>query len=247
MNDARLHDRFRPDRLDRVRQPFQSVAHDEEHIPHAPVLQIDQDTHPKLRALTAGAGPQAQNVLAAVHRDPDGRVDRPVRDLTLADLDDDGVNEHGHVDAVEWPRRPVVHLRDDFVGDPRDRLFRHRRPVNLREMRGDLPGGHAFRIQRQHDLVNLGQPALPLLYDLRFERALSIPWHINAHLTGGVRDHRLALGHHRRRSGLLGRHLPPVTVGLPPWTNNVRCHHSRCPSRRTLARRVGPETPLLAQ
>ncbi len=149
MNDARLHDRFRPDRLDRVRQPFQSVAHDEEHIPHAPVLQIDQDTHPKLRALTAGAGPQAQNVLAAVHRDPDGRVDRPVRDLTLADLDDDGVNEHGHVDAVEWPRRPVVHLRDDFVGDPRDRLFRHRRPVNLREMRGDLPGGHAFRIQRQ--------------------------------------------------------------------------------------------------
>ena len=31
------------------------------------------------------------------------------------------------------------------------------------------------------------------------------------------------------------------------WTHKVRCHHSQCPSRRTSARRVGPETPILKQ
>src|SRR3954465_9589951 len=34
------------------------------------------------------------------------------------------------------------------------------------------PSRHPFRIQRQHDLVDLGQPALPLLHDLRLERSL---------------------------------------------------------------------------
>jgi hypothetical protein len=41
-------------------------------------------------------------------------------------------------------------------------------------VRADLPGGQALGIQRQHDLIDPGQPPLPLLDDLRLERALPV-------------------------------------------------------------------------
>lgn len=53
--------------------------------------------------------------------------------------------------------------------------------------------------------------------------------------------------HHRRRSGLLRRQLPPLIITALPWTHDLRCHHSQCPSRRTSTRRVGPKTPSAAQ
>src|SRR4051795_3994046 len=40
VDDARLHHRLGEDRLDRVREPFQSVADDEEHIGYAAILQL---------------------------------------------------------------------------------------------------------------------------------------------------------------------------------------------------------------
>ena len=74
-------------------------------------------------------------------------------------------------------------------------------------MRRDLPGRQPFRIQRQHDLVDLSQPALPLLHDLRLERPFPIPRHLDLHLAGRVRDHRLrpgAVAHVRRLPARLG-------------------------------------------
>lgn len=37
-------------------------------------------------------------------------------------------------------------------------------------MGADLAGGQSFGVQRQHDLIDPGQPALPFLDDLRLER-----------------------------------------------------------------------------
>jgi hypothetical protein len=56
------------------------------------VLQIDQHAHPELGALTTDAHPQPQDVLVAVHGDPDRGVDGPVGDLTVADLDVDRID-----------------------------------------------------------------------------------------------------------------------------------------------------------
>ena len=55
--------------------------------------------------------------------DPDRRVDGPVGDLPVADLDDDRVDEHRRVDLVQRPRLPGLHLLDHPVGDPADGLL----------------------------------------------------------------------------------------------------------------------------
>jgi hypothetical protein len=58
-------------------------------------------------------------------------------------------------------------------------------------MRGNLAPGQPVRVQRQHDLVDIGQPPLSFLDDLRLERAFPIPWHVDDDLAGGIGDHRL--------------------------------------------------------
>jgi hypothetical protein len=96
-----------------------------------------------------------------------------------------------HVDSAQRSGRPFLHFGNDLLGDPRDRLLGHRRPVNLREMRRDLPGGQTFRIQRQHNLIHISESPLPFLHDLRRKRSLPVPGNINAYLPDGIRDHRL--------------------------------------------------------
>jgi hypothetical protein len=86
VNDAGLGNGLRPDIGDDVGKTFETVADEEEHVPDATVLQVDQHAHPELRALTAGAHPQTQYFLAAVHGDPEGGVDGSVGDLAVADF-----------------------------------------------------------------------------------------------------------------------------------------------------------------
>ena len=86
---------------DRLGQPFQPVADQEEHIPHAAVLQVGEHAHPEPGALAAGAGPQAQHVLAAVCGDAYGGVDGPVGHLPVPDLDHDGVDEDRHIHRIQ--------------------------------------------------------------------------------------------------------------------------------------------------
>jgi len=57
-------------------------------------------------------------------------------------------------------------------------------------MRRDVAGGQPAGIQRQHNLINAGQPALPLGHDHRLEAAVAIPRHFDRDLTG-VGQHRL--------------------------------------------------------
>jgi hypothetical protein len=92
---------------------------------------------------------------------------------------------------IQRPALPGLHLLDHLAGDPRDGLLAHRRAVDLGEVRGDLPGGQALGIQRQDDLVDPGQPPLPLLHDLRLERPGPVPRHVDLHLAGRLGQHRL--------------------------------------------------------
>ena len=100
--------------------PSQTTKND---VLHAAVAQVGEHAHPELRALTAGAGPQPEDVALAGQADPDRGVERPVGDLPVADLDHDRVDEDRRVDLIQRPGRPVVHLLDHLVGDPADRLL----------------------------------------------------------------------------------------------------------------------------
>ena len=46
----------------------------------------------------------------------------------------------------------------------------------------------------EHDLIDPGQPALPLLHDHRLEGAVPVPGHLDLDLPGGLGQHRLGPG-----------------------------------------------------
>jgi hypothetical protein len=106
----------------------------------------------------------------------------------------DRVDEDRGVDLVQGPGGPGLHLLDHLVGDPRDRLPRDARAVDLLEVRRDLPGRQPAGIQREHDLVDLTQPALSLLHDDRFEGALAVPGDLELDLPGRMGQYRLRPG-----------------------------------------------------
>ena len=81
-----------------------------------------------------------------------------------------------------------------FVGDPADRFLADRGAVDFGEVRADLPAGQPLRIQGQDDLIDPGQPALPLLHDLRLERSVPVAGYLDLHVPGGLGQHRLRSG-----------------------------------------------------
>ena len=78
-----------------------AIADHEESVLDAAVAQVGQHTHPELRALTAGAGPQPQHVLLPGQADPDRRIDGPIGDLAVTVLDHDRVDEDRRVDLLQ--------------------------------------------------------------------------------------------------------------------------------------------------
>ena len=62
-----------------------------------------------------GPGPEAEDVFLAGQRDADRRIDRPVGDLAVTDLDHDCIDEDRRIHLVQRPVLPLVHLFDDFV------------------------------------------------------------------------------------------------------------------------------------
>ena len=94
---------------------------------------------------------------------------------------------------------PFGHLLDHLVGDPADRVLADLRAVDLGEVRRDLTGRQPAGSQRQHDLVDPVQAALPLTHDHRVERAVPVP--------GDLDLHRTDLGQHSLRPGAVPRVL----------------------------------------
>src|SRR5215211_683720 len=101
MDDAGLDGGELPDAVDGVGQALQSVTDGDAHVGHATVLQLGEDLQPKLRALTAVAEPQSENVAFPVNRDPDDDVDRLVAHLAVAHFDHDGVDKDDRVDLAD--------------------------------------------------------------------------------------------------------------------------------------------------
>jgi hypothetical protein len=56
-------------------------------------------------------------------------------------------------------------------------------------MRRDVAGGQTAGIQRQNDLIDAGQPPLPLGHDHRLEAAVAVPRYLHGDLTR-VGQHR---------------------------------------------------------
>jgi hypothetical protein len=148
---------------------------------------------PVLGSLASVADPEAEHITRPIDGDTDDGVDGPVGDLAVADLDVDHVDEHDWVDAVQRPVLPGGHLFEHPVGDPRDRVPRDLCAIDVGEVRGDLARRQPLRRERDHQLFDACQPALPLLHDLRLERAVPVPGHGDVHLAD--------LGQHRLRPG----------------------------------------------
>ena len=96
--------------------------------------------------------------------------------------------------VVSATPRPIVHLLDHLVGDPANRLLGDRRPVDLGEVRRDLPGRQTLGVQREHHLIDPGQPPLALLDDLGFKRRGLVPRHVDLNGACGLGQHRLGPG-----------------------------------------------------
>gem|GEM_PF-3764028 len=189
MDDACLHRRQLPGRVDRVREALQPVADHDAHVLDPTVLDLGEHAEPELRTLTAIAGQDAENVTFPSRGDADSDIERLVTDLPVTDLHHDRVDEHDRVDPIQRPVLPFGHLLDHLVGDLRDRVLAHRGAVDVIEVRCDLTGGQPTGSQREDDLVDPVQPTLPFAHDLGLKRPLTIPRHVDLHGTD--------LGEHR--------------------------------------------------
>jgi hypothetical protein len=99
MQHTRLDQRRRPCRRDRLRQAFETVAHDDANVLDATILDLGQHLQPVFGALTTSPDPQPEDVAFTVNSDADRHVDRPVGDLPVTDLDVHCVYEDHRIQA----------------------------------------------------------------------------------------------------------------------------------------------------
>lgn len=128
-----------PHRADGVGEALEAVTHHDQHVETASVADLGEDLGPELGAFAAVAGPQTQDVAFAVDGDRDRGVDRPVRDLPIADLHVDRVDEHHRIHPIQRPRLPLGELADEITVLDRD-PFREFSPLR--------PAGSCFAYPR---------------------------------------------------------------------------------------------------
>ena len=116
-----------------------------------------------------------EHVAFAVEVDADRDINGPVRDVSVADLHVDRIDQDHRIDPLERPRSPGIEFVDDLVGDLRDQLFRHLGGIDFREVGLDFTGRQAFGIEADDRLVEALDPAGVLRDDLRLERSGPIP------------------------------------------------------------------------
>ena len=139
VHDARLHRRPGEHGLDRLGEPFEPVDAADQDVLDAALLEIGEDLHPELRALV-GLEPHPEDLALAVDRDRHRQVARlALHAAAVADLQHERVEEHDRVDVIQralLPRAGVVHHR---VGDLRDQIAADLHPVDLLQVRLDIP------------------------------------------------------------------------------------------------------------
>ena len=69
--------------------------------------------------------------------------------------------------------------------------MRHRGAVDVGEMAEISPVVNPLAYRREHDLVDVAEPALPLAHELRLEGAVAVPRHLDLDRAAAVGEHRL--------------------------------------------------------
>ena len=65
---------------------------------------------------------EPEHVALAVGSDPQRDIHRPVRDVALADLEHDRIDQDHRIDRVQRPGLPQLQVGQDLVGDLGDQL-----------------------------------------------------------------------------------------------------------------------------
>lgn len=110
-HDAGLDHRQGPDGSDGLGQALEPVADRDSDVLDAAVFDFGQHREPELCPFAAVFCPQPEDIPATIDAGAERDVDRPVRDLPVADLDADSIDEHHRVDPVQGPVLPFGHLR----------------------------------------------------------------------------------------------------------------------------------------
>ena len=181
VHDAGLDGGLGEDRLDRLGEALEPVDAADQDVLDAALLEVGQDLHPEFRALGL-LEPHAEHVAVAVDGDPERQVagaalHRPV----LADLQHQRVEEDHRVDVLQRPLRPRADVVHDRVGDLADQLAADLHPVDLLQVRLDVPRRQATRVQREDLVVEPHEPPLALADDLRLEAAVAIAGGVDRH------------------------------------------------------------------
>jgi hypothetical protein len=181
---AGLHDRVRPDGGDRLGQPGESVADDDEDVLHAAGAKLVHHPQPEFGALDC-LHPDAQDLLLAVGVDPDGQMRGLVAHrAVVSDLADHRVQEDHRPDPVQRSGLPLGDLLEHRVGDRGDQVRADGHVVDLGQMGLDVAHRHAAGVEADHQRVNAVAAAGALGHDLRVEGAGPIPGHLQVHVPG---------------------------------------------------------------
>ena len=191
MDDARLNDRLREHRGDRLGEALEAIDDGKQDIFRAPVAKLIHHPQPEFGTLIL-LKPQAEHLFAAIGADTQRNVDRLIADHALvADLDPDRVEENERVDRIERPLLPGGHFVEHRIGHRADQVGRDVDAIQFVQMSDDLPGAHAARVHRHDLVIEPGKAALILGDQLRIEARLAITRHVDRQLAG-VGHHGLA-------------------------------------------------------
>src|SRR5699024_7246604 len=117
VHHTRLDQALGPGRLDRLGEALEPIAAHDQHVLDAAVGQLGAHARPELRALVR-LDPDAQDVLDAVHVDPDGDVSGLVAHVRpVADLDPDRIEVDHRVEGLQRAGLPGQDLLGDLIDD----------------------------------------------------------------------------------------------------------------------------------
>lgn len=131
------------------------------------------------------ANPEAEDILPAVHRISEHRIDGGITDAAFgAHGDVHAIHEGEGVERFQRARLPFLHGFHDVIRDVGNLLGRELEPIDFVDGLGDVALAHAAPVHGNDFVFDFGDVALVLRDDLRLERAVAV---------AGDSDFRLAL------------------------------------------------------